>query len=379
MWWGAATPAATPAPTVAPAPTSAPAGTAAAPAAPKVSPLIPLDDAKMQTTASGLKFADVTVGTGATPASTDWVTLNFTATLQDGTLFGASQANGGPVSVPLAEITKEVAGWGEGLSTMKVGGVRELVIPPNLAYGDKGVGPIPPNATLVFVVELLDTKPAPKVKIDDTLVGTGAAAADGMSVKVNYTGTLENGTVFDSSYANQQPLEFVLGQGQVIPGWEQGLQGMKVGGKRTLTIPSELGYGSRGSGPIPPNSNLIFEVELLDAKQPATPDPAAKLKTEDTVVGTGAEAVPGKTVGVYYTGKLQDGTVFDSNVGKTPLSFTVAAGQMIPGFDQGVQGMKVGGKRTITIPPALAYGAQGQGTIPPNATLIFDVELVEVK
>jgi FKBP-type peptidyl-prolyl cis-trans isomerase len=149
---------------------------------------------------------------------------------------------------------------------------------------------------------------------------------------------------------------------------------MKVGGKRTLTVPAELAYGPQGNGStIPPNATLIFEIELLDVQPPA------QVKTEDTLVGTGAEAVPGKTVGVYYTGKLQDGTVFDSNVGKTPLSFTVAAGQMIPGFDQGVQGMKVGGKRTITIPPSLGYGPQGQGTIPPNATLIFEVELVDVK
>jgi len=377
---GAAAPAATPAPTTAPASTTAAttASGSGATTAPKEAPLVPLDDPKMQTTASGLKFADVAVGTGAAPVSTDWVTLQFTATLQDGTLFGSSRKNGGPISVPLGEITKEVAGWGEGLSTMKVGGVRELVIPPSLAYGDKGAGSvIPPGATLVFAIELLDAKAAPKVKIDDTLVGTGATAADGMSVKVNYTGTLENGTVFDSSYG-KQPFQFVLGQGQVIPGWDQGLQGMKVGGKRTLTIPSELGYGTQGAGAaIPPNSNLVFEVELLDVQQPAPPE---QVKIEDTVVGTGAEALPGKTISVNYTGTLTNGVVFDSSYKRNePITITLGAGQVIPGWDQGLQGMKVGGKRTLTIPPSLAYGAQGQGAIPPNATLIFDVELMDVK
>ncbi len=366
-------------PTMAPAPTSAPA-TASVPedsGAPKATPVVPLDDPSMQKTASGLKFADVVVGTGATPALTDWVTCQFTATLQDGTLIGASSQNGGPANIPLEELAKEVAGWAEGMSTMKVGGVRELVIPPNLAYGDQGAGNvIPPNATLVFIVELLDTKPAPKVKIEETQVGTGATAEDGMTVKVNYTGTLESGQVFDSSFG-KQPFEFVLGVGQVIPGWDQGLQGMKVGGKRTLTIPSELGYGSQGAGDtIPPNSTLIFQVELLDVQPPAPP---AEVKIEDTLVGAGAEAVPGKTLKVDYTGKLEDGTVFDSSVGKQPFEFVLGGGQVIPGWDQGLQGMKVGGKRTLTIPPSLGYGSQAAGTIPPNSTLIFDVELLEVK
>lgn len=105
------------------------------------------------------------------------------------------------------------------------------------------------------------------------------------------------------------------------------------------------------------------------------------LQYQDLVVGTGAEAVPGKSVTVHYTGTLQDGTKFNSSVDRNqPFTFILGTGQVIPGWDEGVAGMKVGGKRKLVIPPNLAYGVQGSPpVIPANATLNFDVELLEVK
>lgn len=98
----------------------------------------------------------------------------------------------------------------------------------------------------------------------DLKIGTGATAQVGQTVSVHYTGWLENGKKFDSSLDRGQPFSFPLGAGRVIKGWDEGVQGMKVGGKRKLNIPSNLGYGARGAGGvIPPNATLIFEVELL--------------------------------------------------------------------------------------------------------------------
>ncbi|NBX67792.1 MAG: FKBP-type peptidyl-prolyl cis-trans isomerase [Proteobacteria bacterium] len=99
----------------------------------------------------------------------------------------------------------------------------------------------------------------------DLKKGKGKEAKAGTKVKVHYTGCLTNGTKFDSSYDHgTEGFEFVLGQGQVIKGWDTGVAGMKIGGKRKLIIPSDMGYGESGAGPIPPKSTLVFEVELLE-------------------------------------------------------------------------------------------------------------------
>jgi FKBP-type peptidyl-prolyl cis-trans isomerase len=103
-------------------------------------------------------------------------------------------------------------------------------------------------------------------KVEDEKVGTGKEAKSGDTVTVNYKGTLTDGTVFDSSYDRNEPFTTQIGVGQVIKGWDLGIPGMKVGGKRKLTIPADLGYGSQGAGKIPPNATLLFEVELLDVK-----------------------------------------------------------------------------------------------------------------
>jgi peptidylprolyl isomerase len=235
--------------------------------------------------------------------------------------------------------------------------------------------------------------PTPSVtelKIEDLVVGTGKEAKAGDTITVEYTGWLEpkyNIQSFDSPNLHDKPFQFVLGKGEVIAGWDQGLVGMKVDGKRKLIVPPDLAYGADGAmeGRIPPNSTLIFEITLLGDQGPAAatlpPSSVTELKIEDLVVGTGAEAKDGDTLSVHYTGWLENGTKFDSSLDSgQPIEFVLGKGKVIPGWEQGLKGMKVGGKRRLTVPSSLGYGPYGAGdTIPPNATLIFEVELLAIK
>ena len=136
---------------------------------------------------------------------------------------------------------------------------------------------------------------------------------------------------------------------------------------------------------------LTLALALAGCERAQTPPASAAaaavpLQKIDTQAGSGKEAVTGATAVVNYTGWLyepnapqQHGAQFDSSVGRSPFSFQLGAGQVIPGWDEGVKGMKVGGKRTLIVPPGMGYGSNGIGPIPPNATLIFDVELLDVR
>jgi len=107
----------------------------------------------------------------------------------------------------------------------------------------------------------------PKITTQDIIYGTGETAMPGSRITVNYVGKFEDGAIFDSSLSRNEPFQFVLGAGQVIKGWDEGIVGMRVGGKRTLTIPPSLGYGATNYGPIPGNSTLTFEVELIKVEK----------------------------------------------------------------------------------------------------------------
>lgn len=227
----------------------------------------------------------------------------------------------------------------------------------------------------------------------EVVAGSGPQPQTGEVVAVHYTGKLADGTKFDSSYDRGEPIRFPLGSGMVIPGWEEGIALMNQGGEATLIIPPDLAYGEAGFGNvIPPNATLTFDVELVSvttgsSAAPTEVDPAQYTTTEqgiqyiDLVEGDGPAVVNGQLVVAHYTGWLEDGTKFDSSIDRgEPITFNLGMGQVIPGWDLGLRGMTVGSTRQLRIPSNLAYGESGAGgVIPPNATLIFEIELIEVQ
>jgi len=236
-----------------------------------------------------------------------------------------------------------------------------------------------------------------------TQQGGGIRAESGDKIVAHYTGKFPGGEIFDSSVPRGTPLTFNLGKGQVIKGWDEGFTLLKEGDKATLIIPYQLAYGAGGRPPqIPPKATLIFDVELLEVHEPVVAVPyeleverrclfffKKNVKLEEVttetglkyyVVQEGAGDCPekGTKVVVHYTGYLEDGSTFDSSVEREqPFEFTIGQGRVIKGWDEGVAMMKIGEKRRFIIPPELGYGQRGyDNLIPPGATLIFDVELL---
>lgn len=228
-----------------------------------------------------------------------------------------------------------------------------------------------------------EPKPAAvELKSRDLKVGTGVAVKDLDILEVEYVGKLTTGKVFDQSKKGK-PFKFIIGAGLVIKGWDQGVMGMKVGGTRELTIPSELGYGAAGAGAaIPPNSTLVFEITVTKIVKPVS--------IEVLKEGEGAPCKVGDFVSLRYRGTLKDGKEFDSNTDLTKEVFRFQlGGGVIPGFTRGVIGMKLNEKRKIVIPSDAAYGAmqipdrdeagaKAGSVIPKNSDLTFELELVRI-
>ena len=249
------------------------------------------------------------------------------------------------------------------------------------------------DLTVKPLVTIPPSSPPTQLIIEDLVVGSGSSVDVGDFLIMDYVGvSYSTGLQFDASWDRGSPFPFELGAGRVIQGWDQGIVGMAVGGRRSLTIPSDLAYGENGSGSgsIGPNETLVFVVDLL-ASVPAnlvkpteelTLESTLELQTNDLSEGSGAVVQPGNVVYIHYVGvSASSGEQFDSSWdrGRTEfIGYISGAGNVIEGLDQGLLGMQVGGRRTVVIPPDLAYGENGagDGLIAPNETLIFTVDLL---
>lgn len=240
-------------------------------------------------------------------------------------------------------------------------------------------------------VELPSEVPTTLVLTDIT-VGEGRSAESGDTVFVNYVGVLSaDGSRFDGNYGSD-PFVVTLGMGMVIPGWDQGLVGMQAGGRRQLDIPADLAYGSQGAGDaIPPDAAISFVVDMIAvvpatdaADEPAVDiapaDNVGELVTTDLIVGDGAVAEAGAKAVLQLVAFRADtaAQITSTWASPQPLSFELTEGGTLPGLVEGIQGMKVGGRRQLQIPFEDAWGAEGQSEIglPGEIDLIVVIDLL---
>jgi peptidylprolyl isomerase len=270
------------------------------------------------------------------------------------------------------------------------------------ACGDNAVtsGSAGPSSTLAGAVPKPDVKlpsaTPTSLVVTDLTEGTGEAAAKGDTIIVYYVGVRSaDGKEFDNSYDRGTPLPVTIGAGEVIAGWDQGLVGIKSGGRRQLDIPTDLAYGDAppSTDVIQPGDALSFVIDAVtiihkpdptdapDISIPPTPNQDKETFT-DLIVGQGAGIQPGQTVAVQLLAfSAADGKLLDSSWDEgRPLSFVPGAGLLPPGVEKAVEGMKVGGRRQIDIPFAEAWGAGGQSDLglPPSTDLILVLDLVAV-
>ncbi|HEX8515588.1 MAG TPA: FKBP-type peptidyl-prolyl cis-trans isomerase [Bacteroidia bacterium] len=359
-------------------------------------------------TASGLEYTITEKGSGKKAQSGDKVKVHYTGKLTNDTIFDSSVQRGQPFEFKIGA-GQVIKGWDEAFQLLQEGDKATIKFGPELGYGDRAMGKIPANSVLIFDVELIqviegvrpfDVKGKDTVKTASGLKlitvqtnKSGEQAVSGTKVVANYSAFFTDGKMFDSSIERGQPLKANIGKGQLFTGLEEGIALMRKGEKARMIIPSKLAFGEKGSGPIPANADLVFDIELVDVQKvvPPVKYDIAGIEGKKTASGityyevkksgSPVKATAGKTVKVHYSGYLADGTLFDSSVERgEPIEFPLGQAYVIQGWEEGIALMSVGDKLRLVIPYLLAYGEEGRPPlIPAKADLTFDVELVEVK
>ncbi len=223
----------------------------------------------------------------------------------------------------------------------------------------------------------------------EEVAGTGIAPKTGDIITMNFKASLADGTELVNTYTDGKPSSTIFGRNKLLPGWEEAIGLMKVGGKAKIVLTPALAFGDQGSGSIPPNAQIVMEVELLSSVPAPIPPviasdqyttTASGLQFVDLKIGSGAVVTKTNVVATNYTIWVKgdpENLYITSSLSKSPITFTVGTGSVVfPGWEEGVTGMKLGGKRLLIVPPNLALGDQGGGDIPPKATLIMEIDLV---
>lgn len=279
-----------------------------------------------------------------------------------------THANGDPQVLQVGN-PSGLAGLDKTVAKMRQGDHWKVTVPWQLAWGEKGYPPlIPAKSEALIDIEVTGFI---EIKSETLATGVGAAPQPGEYVAVHYTGTLPGGKQFADTRKAGIPFVFSMGSGQVISGWELTLRTMKVGDRVKLSVPWQFAYGAAGTRNVPQRTDVEFDMERV-----ALPE----IKTEVVAAGKGPPCVPAKAITVHYTGTFVDGKQFDSSrVENVPFTFVLGARQVIPGWELVISRMRVGDRWKVTIPSALAYGAEGKDNIPAKADLVFDIEVLDVR
>ena len=363
---------------------------------------------------TGLKKILVTEGIDEIVKPFNNVSLQFTGYVLNQKkykrVFQSSQTNSALAIFQLGA-SRFVKGLDQGIATMKVNEKAHFIVPPELGFGKETSGVIPGNSTLYFDIEVLECRnPFFITENKDTIItkngikilqvlkqNEGPLINYEDVVSFDYTGyyidSLGNPIIFDNTIERQQPALMRPNLNGAFPGLGEGLTHLKNGEEAKIIIPPKLINENKGKGAIPPNRIVVYDVHILKSQ----PYPFYDVKGLDTLKlnsglkyiqvrkGSGLAVDSGSHISLAYTGFVRDSLgfrkIFDaSRESRKLLDFIIGKGTVIKGFDMGTKGMTVGEGRHLIIPSNLGYGEKGipEAGIPPNATLYFDIELIEV-
>lgn len=363
-------------------------------------PPVPADGPEIVKKDSGLEYSVLAKGEGGgSPRMGDVVKVSYTGWLESGKVFDASARHGGPATFAVGGL---IDGWNEALQYMSKGTKLKIKCPPKIAYGDRGTNGIPGGSTLTFVLELHDivwafakpdaarAKSTPSGIVYEVLrAGAGDPPAADDAFELNIALWNAEGKLLQCTDMQGGPFKGSRNE-LALPFLKEAPNLLAPGTKALFQVPSELAFGERANGPdLPAKSTTYWGLELVRVIKPI-PVPAFEMPADDQLKttasglkyqivkeGTGKSPTLADEVTCHYTGWLTNGKVFDSSHKRgEPTTFGLAG--VIPGWQEGLQLMKEGGVAKFVIPGNLAYGPRQAGSIPPNSTLVFLVELVKI-